>query len=100
MPVAVTEAAVNRATPKSMIFTVPSSQMKMLAGLTSRWTMPVWWAWASPSRTCRTWTGWPTQDLQDDRHLAVEGERDPQAQRLEQVLPLEQLHGDVWRAVG
>jgi hypothetical protein len=51
MPVAVTEAAVKRATPKSMIFTVPSWQMKMLAGLTSRWTMPVWWAWASPSST-------------------------------------------------
>ena len=44
--------------------------------------------------------GQPVQHLQDDRHLAVEGERDPQAQRLEEVLPLEQLHGDVRRAVG
>jgi len=43
--------------------------------------------------------GQPVQHLQDDRHLAVEGQRDPQAQRLEQVLPLEQLHGDVRRAV-
>ena len=50
---AVVEAAVKRATPKSMIFTVPSWQMKMLAGLMSRWTMPVWWAWARPSSTCR-----------------------------------------------
>ena len=40
LPVPVMEAVVRRATPKSMIFTVPSLLMKMLAGLMSRWTMP------------------------------------------------------------
>ena len=43
---------VSRATPKSMIFTVPSWLMKTLAGLMSRWTMPAWWAWARPASTC------------------------------------------------
>ena len=52
LPVPVMEAVVRRATPKSMIFTVPSVLMKMLAGLMSRWTMPAWWAWASPVSTC------------------------------------------------
>ena len=52
LPVPVMEAVVRRATPKSMIFTDPSSWMKMLAGLMSRWTMPSWWAWARPASTC------------------------------------------------
>jgi hypothetical protein len=46
------DAVASRATPKSMIFTVPSVQMKMLAGLMSRWTMPAWCAWSSPASTC------------------------------------------------
>ncbi len=41
-----------RATPKSMIFTDPSSLMKMFAGLMSRWMMLCWWAWARPASTC------------------------------------------------
>src|SRR2546422_10191410 len=52
LPVPVMEAVVSRATPKSMIFTEPSVWMKMLAGLMSRWTIPAWWAWASPASTC------------------------------------------------
>ncbi len=40
LPVPVIEAVVRRATPKSMIFTEPSSWMKMFAGLMSRWTIP------------------------------------------------------------
>ena len=32
------------AMPKSMIFTVPSSRMRMFDGLMSRWMMPVEWA--------------------------------------------------------
>ena len=52
LPVPVMEAVVSRATPKSMIFTEPSVWMKILAGLMSRWTIPAWWAWASPASTC------------------------------------------------
>ena len=32
----------------------PSSARKTLAGLMSRWTMPILWAWPRPSRTCST----------------------------------------------
>ena len=52
LPVPVMEAVVSRATPKSMILTVPSWLMKTLAGLMSRWTMPAWCAWARPASTC------------------------------------------------
>ena len=44
--------------------------------------------------------GQPGQDLHDDRHLPVVGHRRRRSHRLLEVLPLEQLHGDVGRAVG
>ncbi len=53
LPVPVIDADVSRATPKSMIFTVPSSLMKMLAGLMSRCTTPASCACSSPAST---WT--------------------------------------------
>ena len=62
LPVPVIEAVVSRATPKSMIFTVPSWLMKMLAGLMSRWTMPG-----------LVGVGQARQDLDDDRDLALQG---------------------------
>ena len=43
--------------------------------------------------------GQPVQHLENDGDLPVEGQGDALAQRLEQVLALEQLHGDVGRAV-
>jgi hypothetical protein len=70
-----------------MIFTDPSSWMKMLAGLMSRWTMPAWWAWAS-------------QHLHDHRHLALDGHRRALAHGLVEVLSLQELHRDEGRAVG
>src|SRR5665647_234094 len=36
-----------RAMPKSVSLTVPSGVTRMLAGLTSRWTTPTWWAASS-----------------------------------------------------
>src|SRR6187549_1465618 len=81
LPVPVIDPEVRRATPKSMIFTVPSWLMKTLAGLMSRWTMPCWWACARPARTC---TMIPTLRSRD----------------IGEVVPLEQLHGDVRRSVG
>ena len=41
------ESVMARAMPKSMTLVVPSELTMMLAGLTSRWTMP--WRWAKCS---------------------------------------------------
>ena len=71
-----------------MIFTVPSSWMKMFAGLMSRWTMPAWCACDEPG-----------EHLHDHHHLALEGERRRLAHRLLEVLALQELHRDVGRAV-
>ena len=63
LPVPVMEAVVRRATPKSMIFTVPSWLMKMLAGLMSRCTMPAWCAWARPASTCTMMLTFRSRDI-------------------------------------
>ena len=76
LPVPVMEPVVRRATPKSMIFTVPSWLMKMLAGLMSRCTMPG-----------LVRVGEAGQHLHDDVDLAVEGHGRRGAHRLLQVLP-------------
>ena len=89
LPVPVMEAVVRRATPKSMIFTVPSWLMKMFAGLMSRWTMPAWCAWARPASTCTM--------IAD---LALEGHGRRRAHRLLEVHALQELHRDEGRAVG
>jgi hypothetical protein len=50
MLLAVTSEATMRASPKSRIFTIPSSVMKMFAGLMSRWITRRRWANDRPSQ--------------------------------------------------
>ncbi len=61
IPVCVTaDAPIDLAIPKSVSFTCPAGVMRMLPGLTSRWTRPMAWAalrarpvCSSMSRVCR-----------------------------------------------
>ncbi len=51
------EEVVARAMPKSATLMCPSSVMRMLSGLMSRWTMPLEWAWSRAMAICRAiWT--------------------------------------------
>jgi hypothetical protein len=43
----------DQAMPKSVIFTSPSGQTRMLPGFTSRWTIPARWASPSANAVCR-----------------------------------------------
>jgi len=52
IPVDVISEPLRRASPKSMILTLPLGRMWMLAGLRSRWTMSRAWAKARPSQIC------------------------------------------------